>query len=205
MNLHYLYRIETEKDFGEVENLTREAFWNVYQPGCEEHYILHVLRGDPVVIPELNMVCEGQGRLVGHIFYTRSQVMGEDGGVYPVISFGPVSVLPDVQRQGIGSALIRKTLSLAAGMGFPGVVITGNPAYYGRFGFRPAIDFGIVYEDGSSFPAFMAMELVPGGLSDIRGRFSFATAFTRVDQEAVERFDAQFPKKEKKILPGQLH
>lgn len=100
MNPLYIYRTETEKDFGRVENLTREAFWNVYQPGCEEHYILHVLRGDPAVIPELNLLCEAAGEIVGHIFYTRSQVHSEDGTRYPVITFGPISVRPDMQGQG---------------------------------------------------------------------------------------------------------
>ena len=205
MNPLYIYRTETEKDFGRVENLTREAFWNVYQPGCEEHYILHVLRGDPAVIPELNLLCEAAGEIVGHIFYTRSQVHSEDGTRYPVITFGPISVRPDMQGQGIGSALIRQTLALAAEMGFPGVVITGNPAYYSRFGFRPASGFGILYEDGSSFPALMAKELIPGGLSGMGGRVSFAPVFTHVDPEALERFDEGFPKKEKLKLPGQLH
>ena len=205
MNPLYIYRKETEEDFGRVETLTREAFWNVYQPGCEEHYILHILRGDPAVIPALNLLCEAGGEIVGHIFCTRSQVLSDDGTIYPVITFGPVSVRPDLQGQGIGSALIRKTLALAAETGFPGVIITGNPAYYSRFGFRPASDFGILYEDGSSFPALMALELVPGGLSDVSGRVSFAPAFTHVDAEALERFDSRFPKKQKLKLPGQLH
>lgn len=205
MNPQFVYRTETEDDFDQVEFLTREAFWNVYQPGCEEHYILHVLRGTPAVIPELNLVCEAGGRIVGHIFYTRSRVLSDGGGCFPVITFGPISVHPDMQGRGIGSALIRKTLARAAEMGFSGVVITGNPAYYGRFGFRPASDFGIVYEDGSSFPALMALELPPGGLSGVKGRVSFDPAFTLIDPEELDRFDAQFPHKEKKKLPGQLH
>ena len=205
MNPHFVYRTETEADFGKVEFLTREAFWNVYQPGCEEHYILHVLRGAPAVIPELNLVCESGENIVGHIFYTRSKVLSDDGGTNPVITFGPISVSPDMQGMGIGSALIRKTLARAAELGFSGVVITGNPAYYGRFGFRPASDYGIVYEDGSSFPALMALELTPGGLSGVRGRVSFDPAFIRIDPEEFDRFDAQFPPKEKKKLPGQLH
>ncbi len=205
MNPQFVYRTETEDDFERVEFLTHEAFWNVYQPGCEEHYILHVLRGTPAVIPKLNLVCEAGGRIVGHIFYTRSRVLSDGGGCFPVITFGPISVHPDMQGRGIGSALIRKTLARAAEMGFSGVVITGNPAYYGRFGFRPASDFGIVYEDGSSFPALMALELTPGGLSGVKGRVSFDPAFTLIDPEELDRFDAQFPHKEKKKLPGQLH
>ena len=205
MNPQFVYRTETEDDFERVEFLTREAFWNVYKPGCEEHYILHVLRGTPAVIPELNLVCETEGRIVGHIFYTRSRVLSDGGEVFPVITFGPISVSPDMQGRGIGSALIRKTLARAAETGFSGVVITGNPAYYGRFGFRPASDFGILYEDGSSFPALMALELTPGGLSGVRGRVSFDPAFTRIDPEELDRFDTQFPPKEKKKLPGQLH
>ena len=200
-----VFRQEEPGDYAAVEALTREAFWNVYQPGCDEHYIIHSMRGSSAVIRELNWVCEDRGRLCGHIFYTRTKVVSEDGQAYPVISFGPVSVHPDDQKKGIGSALIRMTLEMAGKMKFPGAVITGNPQYYHRFGFRPAADYGIVFEDGSSFPALMACELETHGLDPVHGRMFFCREFTAVDQEALLAFDRQFPERERLKLPGQLH
>ena len=200
----FIFRPETVNDYAAVEFLTREAFWNKYHPGCEEHYLLHILRGSPSVIPELCDVCELDGEIVGHICYTHSKVISEGGEVFPVITFSPISVRPDMQGKGVGSQLIRATMQRAAAMGFSGVVITGNPAYYHRFGFRPASDYGILYEGGVSFPAFMAAELSPGSLSGVSGCTSFAPEFSMIREDDVLAFDASFPKKERLRLPGQL-
>lgn len=200
----FIFRSETEKDYAAVEFLTREAFWNKYQPGCEEHYLLHILRGSKSVVPELCEICELDGEIIGHICYTHSKVVSESGEVFPVLTFGPISVRPDMQGQGVGSQLIRRTMARAAQMGFAGVVITGNPAYYHRFGFKPASDFGILYENGASFPAFMAAELKEGQLNPIRGCTFFAPEFSAIREEDVLEFDARFPKKERLRLPGQL-
>lgn len=200
----FIFRSETENDYAAVEFLTREAFWNKYKPGCDEHYLLHILRGDPAVVTELCDVCEVSGEIVGHILYTHANVAEDDGRMFPVLTFGPVSVRPDMQGRGIGAQLIRRTMARACEMGFSGVVITGNPAYYHRFGFRPASDFGILYEDGSSFPELMAAELIDGGLTGVAGRIAFAPAYSQMQEEDVLAFDAQFPKKEKLRLPGQL-
>ena len=200
----YVYRLETPSDWRAAEALTREAFWNVYRRGCDEHYIVHRLRKSPYVVETLNYVCTDGDRLCGHIFYTRTQVAADDGQVFPVLSFGPLSVAPAHQRRGIGSHLVRMTLEKAAGLGFPGVLITGNPDYYHRFGFRPASDFHIAAEDGSSFPALMACELGEGRLNGVRGRLHFCREFTEIDPEEVLRFDAQFPPRERLKLPGQI-
>ena len=200
----FIFRPETENDYAAVEFLTREAFWNKYQPGCEEHYLLHILRGSSSVVPELCDVCEMDGEIVGHICYTHSKVVSASGETFPVITFGPISVRPDMQGKGVGSTLIRSTMQRAREMGFGGVVITGNPAYYQRFGFRPASNFGILYENGASFPEFMAAELVEDGLSTVSGCTSFAPEFSAIREEDVLAFDAGFPKKERLRLPGQL-
>lgn len=204
MKNEYIFRPETEKDWAAVEFLTREAFFNKYQPGCEEHYLLHILRGEEAVMTQLCDVCELRGKIVGHIFYTHSAVVSGQGDSFPVLTFGPISVHPDEQGKGIGSQLITSTMARAAQMGFAGIVITGNPAYYHRFGFRPASDFGILYEDGSSFPELMAAELGEGRMSGAKGRITFAPAFSQMKEEDVLAFDAQFPYKEKKRIPGQL-
>ena len=205
MEYGYTYRLEEPKDYTATEALTREAFWNVYQPGCDEHFIVHSMRDNAAVIAELNYVCEdASGEIVGHIFYTRTKVIAEDGTIYPVISFGPISVHPDHQKRGIGSALIRMTLEKAAEMQFSGVLITGNPKYYHRFGFQEAAAYSIVSDDGSSFPELMACELGDHRLYPVHGRLYFCPEFADINQEELQRYDAQFPSKEKLRLPGQL-
>lgn len=201
----FIFRSETMHDYAATEFLTREAFWNKYQPGCEEHYLLHILRGSTSVIEALCDVCEADGEIVGHILYTHASVVCESGETFPVITFGPVSVRPDMQRKGIGSQLIRRTMARASNMGFAGVVITGNPAYYHRFGFHPASDFGILFEDGSSFPALMAAELHEGSLRGMHGCICFAPEYAAMREENVLAFDTQFPQRERMKLPGQLN
>lgn len=198
------FRPETPRDYDAVEFLTREAFFNKYKPGCDEHYLLHILRGSDAVVSELCDVCEMDGEIVGHILYTHASVTSNSGEVFPVLVFGPISVRPDMQGQGIGSQLITRTLLRARALGWRGVIITGDPAYYGRFGFRTASDFHILYEDGSSSPELMAVELGEGRLSGVTGRVVFAPEYTSIQEADVLAFDARFPARERLRLPGQL-
>ena len=200
----YSYRLETPSDYDAVEALIRDAFWNVYQPGCDEHFIVHKMRGNSAVVEHLNYICVDGDVICGHIFYTRTRVVADDGRIFSVLSFGPLSVLPDHQHKGIGSCLVRLTIEKAAAEAFPGVLITGNPKYYHRFGFRPAADFGIVSDDGASFPELMACELGAGRLADVHGRLFFCPEFSDLDQDEVLRFDQYFPPRERLKLPGQL-
>ena len=180
-----------------VEELTREAFWNVYMPGCDEHYLLHILRTSECFLPELNMVAEVEGKIVGHIAYTKAKIVLNDGGERGVIGFGPLSVLPEYQRQGVGSALIRHTLELAKDAGYAAVLIYGNPAYYHRFGFVPAQTFGIASAEGSYVDALQALELREGALAGCSGRLIIAEEF-ELDPKAAELFDQSFPPKERR-------
>lgn len=190
----YIIRKETPADWAEVENLTREAFWDVYRPGCDEHLIVHNLRHHKASIEALNHVVECEGRIIGHIQYTHSQIHC-DGAAYPAVTFGPISVLPEVQRRGVGSLLIRHTLPLAKEMGFPGVLIEGNPDYYHRFGFADAEKWGITTAEGDSGPWLMAIEFIPGALH--AGRIHHAAPF-EVDPVQLEEFETHFPFKEKR-------
>ncbi len=201
---NYTYRIETPNDYVAVEALTRDAFWNVYQPGCVEHYIIHSLRGNANVVTRLNYVCQCNGRICGHIFYTNVAIVSDSGKSFSALSFGPISVHPDFQHTGIGSQLIRLSLNDARAMGFKAVIITGNPEYYSRFCFMPAADFGIVDADGSSYPALMACELIKDGLRGVHGRVHFCPEFFSIDPHALSEFDSEFPPREKLKLPGQL-
>ena len=125
-------QLEEPKDCREVENLTREAFWNKYRPGCMEHYVLHQYRDRPEFVRELDYVIEEEGKIVAHIMYSRASITADDGRTLPIMIFGPVSVLPEEQGKGYGSRLIRHTLELAEQMGCGAVAITGDPGYYHR-------------------------------------------------------------------------
>ena len=196
MSLSLTLRLEQPADHRAVEELTREAFWNQHMPGCDEHYILHVLRGDPAFLPELSFVALQKGRLVGHIAYSRSTVTDAQGVCHPVVTFGPVSVLPDCQRNGVGSALVSHTLALARETGHRAVFIYGDPRYYCRFGFRPAERFGVTASDGSFAVALLGLPLQKDGLAGVTGRFSEVACFS-ADPVGFAAFDAAFPPKEK--------
>jgi predicted N-acetyltransferase YhbS len=201
--LDIMLRLEEEKDFKIVENITREAFWNVYKPGCNEHFILHNLRNSQAFIKELDFVAEMDGSIVGNIVYSKGKVVDDDGMEHEVIGFGPISVLPSCQGKGIGEKLINHTVEMAKAMGFKAIIIFGNPAYYHRFGFDNAKKFDIHTADGENFDAFMVKELSEGSLQGISGRFIESDAF-KVNSNEFEAFDMQFPPKEKKVTNTQL-
>ena len=197
-------RLEEEKDYRTVEELTRAAFWNVYKPGCDEHFVLHNLRSSPNFLPELDLVAEQNGMVVGNIIYSKCKVISDTGKEQEVLTFGPVSVLPAYQGQSIGSLLIRHTLKLAKQMGFKAVIIFGNPAYYQRFGFEPALKFSISTAEGKNFDAFMVKELTKGSLQGISGRVFLDEAFFNIDKAELELYDSTFPLREKKVTDTQL-
>lgn len=210
-NETYLIRPETPADYDAVVSLTREAFWNVYQPGCDEHYIVQRFRSLPDYIPELSLVLEvtgpdGTGELRGHIMWTRAKILADDGREIPILTFGPLSVLPRYQKQGCGSALIRTSMEIArTRFGCGAVAITGNPQYYHRFGFVPGQSLGVYYEDIRSEPTdfFMVRELIPGYLDGVTGVFRDGPGYN-VEGVDIEAFDAAFPPKEKRSQPGQF-
>jgi len=195
-------RMTEPDDYRETENLAREAFWNLYQPGCEEHLILHQLRESIDFIPELDMVaCEGE-RIIGNIVYTKATVEG-DNGEHTVLCMGPLGVLPEYQKRGAGSWLMEVSSKKAQSLGYSAVVIFGDPGYYHRFGFREAGEYGIQTAEGKNLDAFMVLDLQSGGLPDISGRFHESSAF-QSKKEDLEEFEKNFPPKERKVLPGQF-
>ena len=195
-------RKEQKEDYSTVERLVREAFWNLYVPGCSEHFVLHNLRKSDDFVPELDFVAEKDGQIVGQIVYTRGIVKGEGTDAQEVISFGPVSVLPAVQRRGIGSALIGHTIALARDMDYPAICIYGDPRYYSRFGFRCAEKYDIKTADDKFAFALQVLELRQGVLGNMSGRFIESAAFT-VDESGFAQYDATFPPKEKKETESQ--
>lgn len=189
-------RPETPADYREAENVTREAFWNHYSPGCNEHYLLHVMRGSPAFVPELDFVAELDGRIVGHVAYTKAFVEGDDGRRHEVLCLGPVSVLPEFQRRGIGGRLIERTREAARDMGFRAVLLYGDPDYYLYQGFVPAELLGIRTADNMYAMALHVCELYDGALSGVAGRFVEDAIFD-IDEAAAGVFDREFPPKEK--------
>ena len=199
-------RLEKEKDHREVENLTREAFWNVYRPGCVEHYILHTFRKDPAFVPELNFVMEKGGRIIGHVMYARSEICADDGRRIPIMTFGPISIAPEYKRQGYGSRLLRHSMQAARQLGAGALAITGDIAFYGKAGFVVASTKGIHYfaePRDAEVPYFLICELELGFLDGVTGVYKDPEGYV-VDEADVEAFDAHFPPRKKLKLPGQL-
>ena len=198
-----ILRNEQPSDYRMVENLTREAIWNQYAPGCSEHYLLHILRDSAAFIPALDVVTEVDGQVVGNIVYTKAKIVGDGGECTEVISFGPIAVLPEFQGRGIGGRLIEHTKKLAQTMGYRAILIYGDPDLYSKFGFAPAEEYAIGTPDNAYAAALQAFELHPGALAECAGRFYEDAAF-EVDPHTAEEFDRGFPDKERKSgLPAQ--
>jgi predicted N-acetyltransferase YhbS len=197
-----IIRPERPEDFHQTELITQKAFWNLYVPGCSEHLLVHKLRTDPAYIPELSRVAELDGSVVGTIMYSHSKVVDGET-IQPLLTFGPLCVEPSLQKTGIGARLMQETFQLVRDAGYSGIIIYGEPGYYPRFGFVPCERFGITTADGKNFDAFMALELTPGSLSNVRGKFYEAEVFENLPDDEVDEFNKQFPPMEKLRLPGQ--
>jgi predicted N-acetyltransferase YhbS len=202
----YTIRLEKAEDYREVENLVRESFWNVYRPGCSEHFVIHVLRDDPAFVKELDFVMEQNGVLIGQNMFMRTVINADDGRVIPVLTMGPIGITPELKRKGYGKKLLDYSLEKAAAMGFGAVLFEGNIGFYGHSGFTYARSFGIRYHDlpeGADDSFFLCKELIPGFLDGITGVYQTPRGYY-VDDADVEKFDQAFPHKEKLRLPGQI-
>jgi predicted N-acetyltransferase YhbS len=202
----YIIRLEKQEDHRAVEHLVREAFWNVYRPGCSEHYVIHVLRDDPAFVKELDFVMEQDGRLIGQNMFMKTVIEADDGRIVDVLTMGPIGITPELKRQGYGKALLDYSLEQAAALGYGAVLFEGNIAFYGKSGFDYASRFGIRYHDlpedaDASF--FLCKELIPGYLDGITGVYQTPQGYY-VDDADVAEFDKAFPFKEKLKLPGQI-
>ena len=205
-NTDFTIRPEEKADYAAVENLVRESFWNVYRPGCSEHYVIHVLRDDPAFVKELDFVMEQDGRLIGQNMFMKTVIEADDGSVIPILTMGPICITPELKRMGYGKVLLDYSLEKAAGMGFGAVLFEGNIDFYGKSGFSFARNFGIRYHDlpeGEDDSFFLCRELIPGYLDGITGVYQTPSGYY-VDDADVEEFDKGFPPKEKLKLPGQI-
>lgn len=195
-------RREHQEDYRIVEEITREAFWNLYKPGCEEHFLVHTLRNHPDFIPELTFVIEVDGKIVGSIFYSHAKVIDKNGDEHKIITFGPVSILPSYHRKGLGRALITHSLSEAKKLGYNAIVLGGFPYHYLCYGFVGAKKYGISMPDGQFYTGIMALPLYEGALDNINGCVHFSEGMY-VNESETEDFDKKFPKKKMEVLSCQ--
>lgn len=204
-----IIRLERKEEYREVENLVRESFWNVYRPGCLEHYVLKCLRNDPDFVPELDFVMEENGRLIGQNIFVRAAIKADDGRAIPIMTMGPICIAPELKRQGYGKLLLDFSLEKAKEAGCGAVCFEGNIQFYGKSGFTYASDYGIRYHglpEGEDASFFLCKELTEGYLDGITGEYATPKGYFICEEnpEAFEAYDAGFPRKEKLKLPGQL-
>ena len=206
MKENLIIRPEKPEDRSAVENLIRESFWNVYRPGCSEHYVMHVLRDNPAFVKELDYVMEKDGRLIGQNMFMKTVIDADDGRTIDILTMGPICIANDLKRKGYGKILLDFCLEKAAAMGFGAVLFEGNIGFYGKCGFTYAREFGIRYHDlpeGADDSFFLCRELALGYLDWITGVYQTPKGYY-VDDADVEEFDRKFPPKEKLRLPGQI-
>lgn len=195
-------RKETEADYQRVEEITRKAFYNMYMPGCVEHYLVHIMRSHRDFIPELDFVLELDGEVVGNIMYTKVKLTDENGQEKEIVTFGPVSVLPEYQRKGYGKQLIEYSFEKAAALGYEAVVIFGSPANYVSRGFQSCRKYKVCVENGTYPAAMLVKELVPGALDGRTWIYKESPAM-QIREEDAKRFDDTLEKMEKKWQPSQ--
>ncbi len=195
-------RLEEKADYSITENLVREAFWNLYRPGCDEHFIVYKMRGHSDFIPELAFVIEDKEQIVGCIYYTHSKVVDKDGNEHKTITFGPVAVLPKLQRQGIGRRLITHSIKKAQEMGFSAIVIGGYPYHYRTYGFVGTKRYGITMPDGNFYKGIMALPLYEQALRGVSGSVYFSDVFD-TEKTQVDEFDKLFAPKERCVQDSQ--
>ena len=199
-------RLEKQEEYREVENLVRESFWNVYRPGCLEHYVLNQLRNDKAFVPELDFVMEQDGKLIGQNMFMHATIKSDDGRDIPIMTMGPICIANDLKRKGYGKILLDYSLEKAKELGCGALCFEGNIDFYGKSGFTFASEYGIRYHglpEGEDASFFLCKELIPGYLDGITGEYATPAGYF-VDEKAAEEFDKQFPQKEKLKLPGQI-
>ncbi|MDR7870791.1 MAG: N-acetyltransferase [Tissierellaceae bacterium] len=169
-------RQEIEKDYKLSEIVVEKSFKNAKHTDHTEHFLVAKLRKSDAFIPELSLVAEIDGQIVGHIMLTKLNIENEENN-YESLGLAPVSVLPEYQNKGIGSKLIRDSLKIAKEKGFKSVIVLGHDKYYPRFGFRPASKWDIKAPFDVPDEAFMALELEIGSLADVSGTVVYSKEF----------------------------
>ena len=206
MKNNIIIRLEEKREYEAVEDMVRDSFWNVYRPGCLEHYVLHQLRNDPAFVPELDFVMYRDGELIGQNMFMRAVIVADDGRNIPIMTMGPICIKNEYKRKEYGKILLDDSLEKATELGCGAICMEGNIDFYGKSGFRRASEYGIRYHglpEGEDASFFLCKELIPGYLDGITGEYATPAGYL-VDEQEAEEFDKQFPQKEKKRLTGQI-
>lgn len=200
----YIIRLETPADYRTVENINREAFWNLSVPGANEHYFAHVMRNHADFVPELDFVIEVDGKVIASIMYTKSKLINESGMEKDILSFGPICVLPEYQRMGYGKVLIEHSFAKAIKLGYDTIVIFGNPDNYVSRGFKSCIRYNVCLE-GDIFPTALLVKELREGVLDGQKWYYHESPVSELlnDEEKIKLFDSEFPYKVKAWQPSQ--
>ena len=202
MSMTVRIRNEEEKDHVKVEEITRKAFWNLYVPGCIEHYLVHVMRSHEDFLPELDLVVEVDGQVIGNIMYTKTRLVDETGREKQILTFGPVSILPEYQRMGYGTMLMERSFEIAVELGYDVIVIFGSPKNYVGRGFKSCKRYNICLEE-DIFPSAMMVKLLQSEALDGRKWVYYDSPVMKIDEQEAERYDNSLEPMEKKAMPSQ--
>jgi putative acetyltransferase len=202
MNKNIRIRNEEKDDYVKVEEITRKAFWNLYMPGCVEHYLVHVMRSHEDFLPELDLVIEVDHQIIGNIMYTKANLVDESGEEKEILTFGPVCISPEYQRMGYGKMLMESSFEKAVSMGYDAIVIFGNPNNYVSRGFKSCKKYNVCLENGTYPAAMLVKELKPQSF-DGRKWFYFESPVMKIDEQEAVRFDESLEKMEKNFQPSQ--
>lgn len=202
MEQNIIIRNEEKRDWAAVEDITRHAFYNIYVPGCVEHYLVHIMREHEDFIPALDFVLELDGQVIGNIMYTKAKLTEESGREKEIITFGPVSILPAYQRMGYGKMLMEHSFQKALQLGYDAIVIFGSPSNYVSRGFKSCRKYQVCVENGKYPAAMMVKELVPHVLDGHKWIYQDSPVMA-INEEEAARYDDTLAPMEKKHLPSQ--
>ena len=195
-------RNEEETDYEKVEEITRKSFWNLYIPGCIEHYLVHIMRTHKDFLQQLDLVIEVDNQIIGNIMYTKTKLIDESGEEKDILTFGPVCILPEYQRKGYGKKLIEYSFVQAASLDYDVIVIFGNPNNYVNHGFKSCKKYNVCLENGT-YPAAMMVKELKSDVLDGRKWVYYQSPVFEIDEQEAERFDEHFESLEKKYQPSQ--
>ena len=198
-----IIRQEEERDYRRIEEIAREAFWNLYFPETDIPVVVNKLRRSSDFIKELTYVIEVNGKVEGAIFYTNSKIIDKKEVEHKVISFGPVFISPEFHRQGLGRKLITYTIEKAKEMGYRAIITLGYPYHYEPYGFLGGKKYGISMPDMKFYKGLLVLSLYERALENISGYVIFSDDL-EATQEEIEEFDKRFPYKEKGFQESQL-
>lgn len=197
-----IIRLEMKEDQRRVEEIHRKAFWNLNVPGCDEHYLAHILREHQDFIKELNYVVEVDGKVVANVMYSKSILKDEKGETKEIVTFGPIGVDPEYQRRGISKFLLEDTFEKVRNMGYGAIIIFGNPDNYVSRGFKNCKKYNVCLEN-DIFPTSMLVKELQPDFFDGRKYYFYESDAFEIDEKLATEYDKNFEYMEKRYQPSQ--